>query len=158
MKVVINACFGGFSLSPRAVKAYAGRKGWPCFFYIRHSDNLHALTRISDEDAFAMNKLFDPYAYRVATVEELPPGQANWMSMSREERSASNAAWVAASISARDIARDDADLIAVVEELGDRASGRYASLRIVEIPDDVKWKIEEYDGNEHVAEIHRNWQ
>ena len=44
-----------------------------------------------------------------------------------------------------------------VETLGDKASGNSARLRIVEIPDDVEWKIEEYDGYEHVAEVHRTW-
>ena len=53
--------------------------------------------------------------------------------------------------------RDDPVLIQVVEELGDAASGRYSSLKIVEIPDDIKWQIEEYDGMEHVAEEHRTW-
>lgn len=53
--------------------------------------------------------------------------------------------------------RADADLIAVVEEMGEKAQGKYASLRIVEIPDDVKWQVEEYDGMEHIAEKHRTW-
>lgn len=53
--------------------------------------------------------------------------------------------------------RSDGDLIAVVEELGDKANGHYASLKIVEIPDDVKWHIGEYDGSEWVAEDHRKW-
>jgi hypothetical protein len=57
----------------------------------------------------------------------------------------------------RSIARDDAHLIAVVELMGSEASGRYADLRIVEIPDDIKWYIEEYDGLEWVAETHRTW-
>ena len=60
--------------------------------------------------------------------------------------------------SAREIARDDPDLIRVVEELGERASTRFSDLRIVEIPDDVDWYIEEYDGNEWVAETHRTWR
>lgn len=54
--------------------------------------------------------------------------------------------------------RSDPDLIAVIEELGEEvAGGRFASLRIVDIPDDVKWHIHEYDGLEHVAEDHRTW-
>ena len=53
--------------------------------------------------------------------------------------------------------RSDLDLIAVVEELGDAASGSFANLAIVEIPDDVEWEIVEYDGSEHVAEKHRTW-
>jgi hypothetical protein len=57
----------------------------------------------------------------------------------------------------RDIPRDDAVLILVVEELGDAANGVCADLKIVEIPDDVEWQIDEYDGNEWVAEKHRTW-
>ena len=57
-----------------------------------------------------------------------------------------------------DIARNDSLLVQVVEEMGDRANGRYSALKIVEIPDNVVWTIEEYDGNEWVAEAHRKWQ
>lgn len=58
--------------------------------------------------------------------------------------------------------RDDKLLIKVVEELinrdgVDHASGKYAELRIVEVPADVNWYIEEYDGAEWVAEEHRTW-
>lgn len=56
-----------------------------------------------------------------------------------------------------DIARDDPLLVEVVEVLGEKASGAYAGLKIVDIPDDVKWEIEEYDGMEWVAEVHRTW-
>ena len=53
--------------------------------------------------------------------------------------------------------RDDLILIAVVEELGEAADGGCAELKIVEIPDGVNWQIEEYDGLEHIAEVHRTW-
>jgi hypothetical protein len=53
--------------------------------------------------------------------------------------------------------RSDPDLIAVVEEMGAAADGWAAELAVVEIPDDVKWHIHEYDGMEHVAEDHRTW-
>jgi len=48
-------------------------------------------------------------------------------------------------------------LVQVVEELGDIASDGYSELSVVEIPDDVEWYIEEYDGMEHIAEQHRTW-
>lgn len=54
--------------------------------------------------------------------------------------------------------RSDADLVAVVEQLGEKADGWAAELVIVEVPDDVKWHIHEYDGSEHVAEDHRTWR
>ena len=37
------------------------------------------------------------------------------------------------------IARDDRDLVAVVEEMGTKANGPLSTLEIVEIPDDVVW-------------------
>ena len=54
--------------------------------------------------------------------------------------------------------RTDAALVQVVEELGELANGPHAELKVVEIPDDVKWQIEEYDGSEWVAEQHRTWR
>jgi hypothetical protein len=57
-----------------------------------------------------------------------------------------------------ELERNDPVLIQIVEELGDTANGKYAELKIVEIPDDVEWTIQEYDGIEWVAEVHRTWQ
>lgn len=68
-----------------------------------------------------------------------------------------NKAWDSAVLQDSDIARDDPDLVAVVEGLGARANGEYAHLSVVEIPSDVEWQIEDYDGAEHVAERHRVW-
>lgn len=56
-----------------------------------------------------------------------------------------------------DIERNDPVLIQVVEEMGKEADSRHSSLKIVEIPDDVDWVLEEYDGAEHIAEAHRRW-
>jgi hypothetical protein len=53
--------------------------------------------------------------------------------------------------------RSDPDLIAVIEEMGNSANSWAAEIAIVEIPDDVKWYVHEYDGLEHVAEEHRTW-
>jgi hypothetical protein len=57
----------------------------------------------------------------------------------------------------RNIARDDVYLIQIVEELGEKSWGHYAELKIVEVPDEVDWVIEQYDGREWVAEVHRTW-
>ncbi|NDB28149.1 hypothetical protein EB151_01195 [archaeon] len=59
--------------------------------------------------------------------------------------------------SERDIQRNDLILIEVVNELGEKADGFCSELKIVEIPDDVEWIIEEYDGKEWIAEDHRRW-
>ena len=57
----------------------------------------------------------------------------------------------------RDIQRNDSALIEVVEELGVKADGSYSQLKIVEIPDDMEWEIEEYDGKEWISEAHRKF-
>lgn len=54
--------------------------------------------------------------------------------------------------------RNDPLLIQMLKELGSKkASGPYAKLGIVEIPDDVDWDIRDYDGKEWVVEQHRSW-
>ena len=55
------------------------------------------------------------------------------------------------------VERNDPNLVQVVQELGVDAETLYSELKIVEVPDDVKWHIHEYDGMEHVAEDHRTW-
>lgn len=60
-------------------------------------------------------------------------------------------------LSTYDIARDDPLLVQVVEEMGNKSFGQCAELKVVEIPDGAAWEIEEYDGNEHIAEVHRTW-
>jgi hypothetical protein len=90
MKIVINSCYGGFSLSKKAI------------------DRLRELKLEFDYD---------------------------WQ-----------------------IERNNPKLVQVVEELGALANGSCAKLKIVEIPDDVEWEIEEYDGSEWVGEKHRTWR
>ncbi len=53
------------------------------------------------------------------------------------------------------ISRDSVELVALVEEMA--IKGISTPLKVVEIPFDVEWEIEEYDGNEWVAEVHRVW-
>lgn len=57
-----------------------------------------------------------------------------------------------------DIQRTDPALIEVVEKLGENAGGRGAELKVVEIPDDVEWILQDYDGVEWIAEKHRTWK
>ena len=58
----------------------------------------------------------------------------------------------------RNVARDDPYLVKIVQDLKESANGRYAELKIVEVPADVEWTIDEYDGREWVAEKHRTWR
>ena len=56
-----------------------------------------------------------------------------------------------------EIDRSDSTLIQVVKELKEEAGGTFAELHTIEIPNDVNWEIEEYDGVEWIAEVHRTW-
>jgi hypothetical protein len=49
------------------------------------------------------------------------------------------------------LARNDKDLVHLVEELGLSAAGRNAELEIVEIPDGSSWKISDVVGYEFVV-------
>jgi len=53
--------------------------------------------------------------------------------------------------------RTDKDIIIAIEVLGKTADGKHAELKVVEIPDDIEWDIQEYDGIEWIAEKHRTW-
>ena len=53
--------------------------------------------------------------------------------------------------------RSHPKLVEVVEALGEKANGRFASLKIVEVPARVVVWLQDYDGREHLAEEHRTW-
>lgn len=53
--------------------------------------------------------------------------------------------------------REDTILIEVVEELGEKASGRFGKLKVVEIPEDLDYVIDEYDGIETLHEKVQEW-
>lgn len=48
------------------------------------------------------------------------------------------------------IERNDPDLVAIVEELGDKANGTSATLVVEEVPTGVQYRIDEYDGLERL--------
>lgn len=51
------------------------------------------------------------------------------------------------------IARDDPVLVQVVEELGEKANGGFASLGLADVPSGQRWRIDEYDGFESVMTV-----
>ena len=55
------------------------------------------------------------------------------------------------------IERNNPILVEIVEQLGESANTRFSELKVVEIPDNVRWQIEEHDGKEWIAEKHATW-
>lgn len=141
MKVVINRCYGGFGVSTEAMK------------------------RLIELDSRAIE---------VHNPKEYYGGNRDWEA--DYHRDLENARDVGDGYQAQEWGsvlykdgriftferdaelRNDPALIRVIEEMGELASGRFAKLAVVEIPDDVKFTIEEYDGVEWVAEEHRTWR
>lgn len=132
MKVVVNRCFGGFGLSDEAVENVMNRKGFNCF---RYEESMFG--------GYVRCKKFQRSILGFYSTKDLGQ-EINYIP--RESY------WYEGNLD-----RDDPDLIAVVEELGERANGRCAELEVVEIPDDVKWEIDDYDGIETIHEVHRKW-
>jgi hypothetical protein len=56
-----------------------------------------------------------------------------------------------------DIPRNEPLLIKCIEELGQRADGQCARLKIIEIPENVDWAIGEHDGYEYAYDKQRFW-
>lgn len=139
MKVVVNKCYGGFGLSDKACEMVMKRKGLGCFRYkqtkYKHRDGAEEYIRcetFNDSDIFTY--------YQTEDLGE------------KVNRLSNETFWYCGNLD-----RDDTDLIAVVEELGKEANGRFAELKVVEIPDDIDWEIDNYDGIETIHEAHRSW-
>ena len=144
MKVVINKCFGGFGLSHAAVMRYAELSGFALYPWIDH------ISRSVYKDRATMDNPEIMRHYSRVPLEDVPYDEDG-------DPEVPNGAY----FNERDIERNDPILVRVVEEMGaghrSGASGQYASLKVVEIPDGVEWEIDEYDGQEHIAQKHATW-
>jgi hypothetical protein len=135
LKVVINNCYGGFSLSNAALVELRKRKSLGTYFYKMNYSNgyrdvAYIKTDENEESLFVSVSSKDCGEY-TDKIEYL---------------------------SDRDFKRNDPELIQLIEDWGtEKVSGKFAQLKVVEIPDDAEWEIEEYDGSEWVSEVHRTW-
>jgi len=140
-KIVINQCYGGFGLSPLAIEEYLKRTGKECYWYTDDIDETGrcGFKRIENIKYYSSLK----YVYVYSILKDLGVftetfGDEYYFSY-------------------YNIKRDDPILVAVVEDLKGKADGRFAELKVVEIPDDVEWEISNYDGIETIHEVHREW-
>jgi hypothetical protein len=134
MKIVINTCHGGFSLSPKAIEMLAKKQNKECYFFNRKYEN--GKTEYTEVEGY--------------------PTSFFWSAFSIKNPTDGTEYKYCLDIRPKD--RTDSLLIQVVEELREESSGAFAKLKIVEVPDDVQWHIAEYDGWEWVAENHRKWE
>jgi len=139
-RIIISTCFGGFSFSTAA-----------------------ALELVRRNAACVQRKTFAEYTggktwetYQWIGGEPVPIGDG----FKAHEHLVSDVLYKDGHVYMIDdsAARTDPTALAVVEELGERANGMCAELRIVEIPAGVEWEIDEYDGSETIDEKHRSWR
>ena len=133
MKVVINVCYGGFGVSQKGYEKLI-EWGIPAQKYI-------------EEKRDPVTKLYLPEPKNDGEVifdRELSDEDPTF------DRDRYWETWLSDN-------RSHPLLVRLVEELGEEANGRFSKLKIVEIPDGVDWEIDEYDGFEHIAEVHRTW-
>ena len=123
-KIVYNACYGGFGLSISQNSFMAEAKGIKLYF----------------------DKTYSLYSYYLVPPEEYNKIRAKEGMLSPARYDESNAMI----FSQNEIERSDPILVQVVEELGKKANGSYAKLRIANIPAGTAYRIDEYDGYESV--------
>lgn len=160
MKIAINQCYGGFSLSPKAIRRIAELQGRDAYFFSNSfSQEGDKYKSIPFEEA-QKDSLFIT-AFDIPNPNEVfkDDGKA-WNTRTDEEKEASNKLYSDHVLDSRydEDKRNDPLLIQVIEELGSEADGKCAELGIVEIPDGVEWELAEYDGIEWIAEKHRTWR
>lgn len=138
MKIAINKCYGGFDLSNKAIRRLLELKGKECYFYkqteysYRDGKEEYSITNSDDDSMF-----IDCSTKFLGNITDKIPDEDYFYY--------------------GNIERTDKDLIQTIEELGEEASGRYGNVVIVDIPDDVDWEIDDYDGVETIHEVHRSW-
>ncbi len=132
-KVIYNACYGGFGLSKESVQRYFDIKGQQVWI----------------EDDKECRSLGLRTVWLVSPDERLEvKSTVIFCAMSMDERIAYNKAYSAQTWEDRTVDRHDPVLVQVVEELGDKANGKYAKLKIEEVSG--PYRITEYDGFESV--------
>lgn len=143
MKLVINSCYGGFHLSPKALKRYLELKGKNAYFYKKtkyeYIDGIDEFTRIDNFDSIKNNPYVNCTSIDYGKITNTYP------SKNPEDFS---------------IQRNDKYLVQVVEELGEEASGAFSRLTVVEIENGRWYKINEYDGYESIEyrDIDDEWE
>ncbi len=141
--MVINKCYGGFGLSPFGVKKFSELEGIDIYpFTIDESEN--SKLNFQESKQISWKEIFNnPKKYFLIHYSTKPILNGKHESESY--------------FSDGDISRNNKNLIKIVEKYGKKVNGIYANLQIIEIPDNIKWEIEEYDGLECVSEEHRTW-
>lgn len=136
-KVILNKCYGGFDISKEAYMLYAKKKGLTLYLYESNyiSPRKFIYKKTNDETLF---------------IHYFTKDMGDNVEISNED-------YEKYCLYLREEHREDPVLIEVVEELGEKANGRFGYLKVVEIPDDLDYVIDEYDGIETLHQKVEEW-
>lgn len=139
MKIVLNKCFGGFVLSPKAMMEILKRKGLTVYPYEAKISQDFTKTEWTRYRGHKLDGLPVMMYYF-----EKDPGKDQFVASYKD----ADKKYHMISVDFDDEQRADKDLVAVIEELGKEANGAFADLEVFEIPDGVEFEISDYDGAE----------
>ena len=146
MKIAINAGYGGFNLSAKALKYMADKLSKPIYFFkLEGHPETKAAVYVPITLEEAQGEWFGLYAFNIENPNTVTNSHEKYREYSWDFRPSKED-------------RADPLLIETIETLKEEANGSCCELKIVEVPDDVDWIIQEYDGWEWVAEKHRTWR
>lgn len=137
-KVILNKSYGGFSLSSKAYINYANKLNKKLYIYKFNLDTqkYYLVNKKNINNKDSMNLLFLHYCFT---------------NCGRVTQQLSN------TIDLDNKYREDKTLIEVVEELGEEANTFASKLVVVEIPDDLDYMIDDYDGWETLHQKVQEW-
>ncbi len=145
MKVVINRRFGGFGLSDAA--------------YLRLIDLGIPVRKYIEQERSEETGLWLPETRNDGEVifdSALSDDEGNALGrrqLSKLTGTRFSDHWI------RERGRSHPLVVQAVESLGSEvASGRFASLKVIEVPDGTEFEIDDYDGMESIHEKHRSWE
>ena len=123
--VVYNSCFGGFSLSKKAL-LWLAEHG--------HAEALAEIATQEDQAKSSPKDEFDKWAnerWQNGDTSNNPPGRYSWIPSKMN--------------------RADPLLVQCVKILRDEASGECAALSLKELPSGARYRIDAYYGNESIT-------
>jgi len=144
MKIVINKCYGGFSISVEAAKMMA-----------KLGDKQAELEL---NDWYKEQGWLDFFKKNGVWPKDCPQNQIPYLEISaKHDIQAEFHGYGYVDGFDNGYSRTSDSLIKAVEKLGKRANGVFSSLQVVEIPDGIDYYIDNYDGMESIHENHRSW-
>lgn len=158
MEVILNKEYGGFSVSLMAYKLYTEKKGIELYaYYGDYSNYLSQGVVVFRKIDWTVSSLLEYYSNNLTSFYCFTKDLGESIIETKENKEEVIKIFVEYSFYLGKQNREDPILIEVVKELGNKASGSFSDLQIVEIPDELDYVIDDYDGYETLHQRVKIW-